>query len=54
VYGWVSGEPFVFTNWAAGEPNRDDGYCSNGAFSCFEHCLAMIEPAPGKITAATW
>lgn len=47
AYGWVSREPFVFTNWAAGEPNRDDGYCSNGAFACFEHCLAMIR-------AGTW
>ena len=28
VFAWVTGEPLVFTNWAAGEPNHGAGACA--------------------------
>lgn len=31
VWGWVTGEPFVYTNWAPGEPNGSDAINFFGA-----------------------
>jgi len=33
-FGWVTGEPFVYTNWNAGEPNGD-GMSAGGAIHFF-------------------
>lgn len=39
-YGWVTGEPWAFTNWAPGEPNVANVDC--GFFArCYEHCATL-------------
>jgi cysteine-rich repeat protein len=42
AYVWVNGEPFVYKNWAPGEPNAAAGGC--GVFdTCYEHCAVQRE-----------
>lgn len=40
-YRWLTGEPFTFTNWAQGEPNKKETRCSGYSGHCYGHCLAM-------------
>lgn len=40
-YRWLTGEPFTFTNWAQGEPNKKETRCSSYSGHCYGHCLAM-------------
>jgi len=44
AYGWISGEPFSYTNWAQGEPNRLEYHCNGGNFNaqCYEHCITIL------------
>lgn len=42
-YGWVSGEPFDYTNWDSGEPNREEYRCLLRLDPrCYEHCVAIL------------
>jgi hypothetical protein len=44
-YGWITGESFKYTNWAADEPNSAVSRCTTstiGAPRCYEHCVAVI------------
>ena len=41
-YGWITGEPFTYTNWAEREPNQAKVHCSSGFNqNCYEHCVSM-------------
>jgi cysteine-rich repeat protein len=42
AYGWITKEPFTFTNWAPHEPNREQTRCNVGPTGrCFEHCVSI-------------
>jgi hypothetical protein len=40
TYSWVTGEPFTYTDWSAGQPNASTTSCgdANGGGDCYEHC----------------
>jgi len=44
-YQWISGEPFVFTNWGEAEPSRTDAPCNPYTRNprCYEHCVVIRE-----------
>ena len=42
TYGWLTGEPFTYTNWGAREPNRAKVRCSGYEQNCYEHCVTMM------------
>jgi cysteine-rich repeat protein len=43
-YAWLTQEPFEYTNWAQGEPNRMEYHCEGGSFNahCYEHCITLM------------
>jgi len=46
AYGWLTGEPFTYTNWAQGEPDRAKVRCEisiGGPLqtTCYEHCISI-------------
>jgi cysteine-rich repeat protein len=41
-YGWVTGEPFTYTNWGEREPNHTKVRCSGYEQNCYAHCVAMM------------
>ena len=40
TYTWVTGEPFNYTAWSAGQPNASKTTCgeTSGGGDCYEHC----------------
>ena len=40
TYTWLTGEPFSYTAWSAGQPNASKTTCgdANGGGDCYEHC----------------
>jgi hypothetical protein len=40
TYFWVTGEPFTYSDWSAGQPNASTTSCgsANGGGDCYEHC----------------
>lgn len=43
-YGWLTGEPFTYTNWAKEEPNHLEYHCEGGSYNsrCYEHCITIL------------
>lgn len=50
-YGWITEEPFTYSNWDRGEPNQGKVRCEGGGIvlgpgpvvsSCYEHCVSML------------
>jgi cysteine-rich repeat protein len=42
TYGWVTGEPFTFTNWAQSEPDQQGVLCGGWGYErCYAHCIGM-------------
>jgi cysteine-rich repeat protein len=40
-YGWITGEPFTYTNWGEREPNHAKVRCSGYEQNCYAHCVAI-------------
>jgi cysteine-rich repeat protein len=41
-YGWITGEPLSYENWAQREPTMDQFWCGLlGLERCYEHCMVM-------------
>lgn len=50
-YGWLTEEPFTYTNWAKAQPDQAKVRCEGGigsgpgpgpAASCYQHCVSML------------
>ncbi len=43
TYAWLTGEPFTYTNWGAGEPSGKETHCGSGFNTvCFQHCISIL------------
>jgi cysteine-rich repeat protein len=41
-YDWVNGEPYAYTNWGGGEPNKSPSKCFGLiGEDCYEHCTTQ-------------
>lgn len=49
-YGWLTAEPFTYTNWARSQPDQGKVRCEGGGIiivpgpsaSCYQHCVSML------------
>ena len=40
TFGWLTGEPFTYSNWSSNQPNTSDTDCGESGLMphCYEHC----------------